>query len=96
MNKIWVESMFIALLFIDTRLTIDFTERLQLKESNPILGENPNRSTMNAVFLIIGLAHVLISDFLPHRYREVWQITTITVEFGAVSQSLAVGAKLRF
>jgi len=96
------EIAFQTVMFVDTRLTIDGCERVYPAseyprcEANPIVGQRPDRATMNTVFVLTGAGHLLVSCLLPARWRTDWNVITIPLEGFAVMQWLLVGARFRF
>jgi len=53
-------------------------------ELNPILGKHPSNNTVDAYFITTGLAHMLITNCLPEKYRSPFQYLTLGFETGVV------------
>jgi len=63
-------------------------------ETNLILGEHPSRGEVNQYFLLSGIAHVAIANWLPTKTelfgitmnpRRIWQATRIGIEIDVVN-----------
>lgn len=68
----------------------------QFNEDNKILGNNPSDSEVNRYFILTGLLHAGIAYALPERWRRGFQIVTIGIEAGVVSNNYQIGVQLKF
>jgi hypothetical protein len=90
------EAVYLGLHVADWGQTLDIENHPNIHETNPILGEDPNRSAINAFFVGTGLLHAGISYILPRPYREVWQYVSIGYRFSYVEQNHNLGLKFGF
>lgn len=65
-------------------------------EINSVLGKHPSTHKVDNYFLVAGILHYVISDALPSKYRQYWQIVTIGVEAGTVARNYHMGIKFDF
>lgn len=71
-------------------------EETGISEKNPILGKTPSKSTVDLYMLTTGLLHPIVTHVLPQKYRKYWQVLTISIEAGTVTNNFSVGMKIRF
>ena len=64
-------------------------------EQNAVLGLHPSIGQVNNYFLITGLAHYLIADYLTE-WRRPFQWVTVGIEFGAIAHNFSIGISARF
>jgi len=65
-------------------------------ELNPFLGSHPSRNTLIVTTVGVSAAHVLITHYLPARYRQYWQWSWIGLKMGVVGNNLHLGLGLQF
>lgn len=82
--------------FIDYRQTLAIATTEGVKETNPILGPKPSRSTTTAYFATTLAAHWLITYALPPTHREPWQNGTILLELAVTTHNAKLGLTLNF
>jgi hypothetical protein len=65
-------------------------------EQNPILGLHPSLSSVNKYFVFTGLAHAVIAYMLSPTYRRIFELSTISLEVGAVGNNMTLGIGMKF
>ena len=65
-------------------------------EMNPLLGSHPSRNTLIGATIGIGVAHALVTHYIPAKWRPVWQWGFISVKVGAVLNNAHVYVGLQF
>jgi len=65
-------------------------------EKNKFLGEHPSVGKVNVYFAASAAAHYMVSQALPPRWRETWQMVTIVYEVDAVVQNYKIGLGFSF
>jgi len=93
------EAAYLTLHAIDWGQTLDIADKCghtDYHEHNPILGECPSRSRVNAYFATSAILHYAVSQSLPPKYRKTWQHVTIGVEVGAVANNISIGLNVGF
>ena len=65
-------------------------------EQNPLIGRHPSKTRLDLMALGGVLAHAAISRALPAPYRRVWQMTSFSVEGGAVVTNAAIVGGFKF
>lgn len=68
----------------------------QWHEQNSILGLHPSAGQVDRYFLLTGIAHVALAHLLPADWRKDFQVLTIGIEFGAVSNNFSLGISATF
>lgn len=92
LREVVVLTLFVA----DWRQTRDSINKPGYTEINPILGEKPSAKEINTYFGVMALAHVGASYFLPRKWREGFQYTTIGYEAGVVFRNNRIGLSVNF
>ena len=92
LREVTVLTLFVA----DWRQTRDSITKPGYTEINPILGEKPSAKEVNTYFGVMALAHVGASYFLPRKWREGFQYTTIGYEAGVVFRNNRIGLSVNF
>lgn len=69
---------------------------LNHSEVNKILGEHPSPERVDVYFAGTLIAHVLVTHFLPAKYRPWWQLATISMEGYCVNHNFKAGVKVAF
>jgi hypothetical protein len=94
------ELVFQGLLLVDWGQTLDISYSChnggKYYETNPILGECPDRGKVNTYILGAAVLHAGISYVLPPDWRKPWQYTSIIIEAGAVAHNINIGLQVRF
>jgi len=91
------EATYQVLHIVDWRQTLGITEKPDIYwEMNPILGEHPNRDTVNIYFLASGLGHIFITDLLPQPWRKRWLMFTGFVKIYCVENNFSIGLGCNF
>lgn len=65
-------------------------------ETNSILGKHPTPIKVDRYFLVMGIAHVAVSNLLPIGLRAPFQNISIVLENGFVSHNLSIGISAGF
>ena len=95
-TEIAMETTFQVLNLMDYRQTIQIPHNPNYGETNWMMGSDPSKATVNYYMGGYALAHLIVSDLLPSRYRKVWQIMTISMASSAVCNNYNLGLKIRF
>lgn len=66
------------------------------RELNFILGDHPSIRKVDLYFLTMGIAHCVVSHYLPKPYRSIFQVAGIVVEVDAVRHNYILGIKFEF
>ena len=84
-------------------LAVDWTQTREIaahperySEHNPILGEHPSSSRVDAYMIAAGALHFGIANWLPDDWRARWQWGGIIVEAGAVGNNYLLGIRAPF
>ena len=85
-----------ALHVADWGQTLDIENHPGHYETNPILGRNPSRGEINTYFAGTLALHWLIARALPQKWRSHFQLGTIALEFGVVSDNYSAGIRFDF
>jgi len=76
------QAAYTTLLAIDcaqTRYMISHPE-LGFREGNSWVGHYPSRGQINNICAAVGVGHFAVSYFLPSKFRNTWQWTSILIE----------------
>jgi len=98
----WDKEMFwadMALMVTDHLTTRDMASRYDegYKEHNPLLGEHPDKDTVDVFFLANYISHYYITDYLKNEEHRAWYLTARFVVNGAATiNNLKIGLGLRF
>lgn len=65
-------------------------------ETNPILGKYPSKKRVDAHFATTALMHVAAVNFMPEKWRPVFQYLSIGVEAGYVGNNYRIGIRTEF
>lgn len=65
-------------------------------ETNPLLGSCPETNWVNTYFMATALAHVALTTVLPKKYRRMFQVGTLAMEIGYVSNNASIGLRASF
>lgn len=65
-------------------------------ENNPLLGRHPSVAEVNRYFVLTMAAHVAITNAIPSRWRERWQITSIVWEFAITSDNTYANIRVQW
>jgi hypothetical protein len=65
-------------------------------ESNAILGTHPSTNKVNKYFVFTGLAHAAVAYMLSPTYRRIFELSTISLEVGAVGNNMTLGVGMKF
>lgn len=83
--------------------TIDWGQTLDIAanpdrfyETNPILGDHPDRGDVNRYFIVTTAAHIAITHLLPEGWRPAWQYVTFGISAGLVWHNYRIGLRLNF
>ncbi len=91
------EAVFDLALLGDCLTTIDIVSQPnKYRETNPVLGQHPNRESTYLYFAVAAVAHVGISRALPRKYREPFQYVTIIYEAAYPVHNLSMVLRFRF
>lgn len=94
-EEITLEVAFVIVTCMDWDLTRRFRAK-GIKEMNPFLGPEPTPAQVDLGIGSAILAHVLITYFLPHEFRRVWQGLFIALELNAVSNSYKLSIEYNY
>ncbi len=92
-----LESSFAAITIVDwaqTRYISRNPERFY--EKNPILGKHPSTSKVDLYMGASILSHIVITHFLPAKWRPTWQCVWIILELKTVGGNNQVGIGVRW
>lgn len=92
----WRQGAYTALHVADWLQTRQISKRDEFTERNTILGEHPFTEDVDRYFAVTLIAHYLIADNLPPKYRRAFQYVTIGVQAGAVGHNYSAGVQIRF
>ncbi len=65
-------------------------------ETNGILGPHPSMARIDNYFSLCIVSHVLITHFLPSRYRPLFQSASLAVELSVTAHNRALGIRFNF
>ena len=85
-TQIVMESAFQVSLLCDWRQTSDF-HKYHIYESNGILGRHPSQAEINRWFLFCGMSHLIITNYLPSKYRVAWSSVSLAIEASVVHKN---------
>ena len=75
---------------LEIEQTVYGIEKLGCKESNPIYGEYPSKGKIRTIGMVTGLGHYLITNYIPKKYRNIWQNITLGFKVGGTGWNLCV------
>lgn len=92
------QGVVIALSLTDMFQTLEYrdTNYVRHEEGNPLLGNRPKDSTVISYFAGCILAHVMISDLLPDKFRNYWLNASISFEAVIVGRNHALGVRIKW
>ena len=70
-------------------------DRRLIKEINPFLPKFPSQATINRVFILSSIGHIIITKQLSHTGRAYWQASTISVEAWVVNSNYILGIRIK-
>ncbi len=76
-----------------TRVIADNPDRYH-EHYNPLLGEHPDRSRVDAYFAASMVGHYLVARSLPHPWRTAWQSLQIGVCASMVGINYRIGIRV--
>ena len=93
-----LEGTYIFLHIVDWGQTRDISEHPDkyYEGINPFLGEHPSKERADLWFVTTTAAHVLITNYLPSKYRPYFQGVTIGITGAAVIRNFSIGLKVNF
>jgi hypothetical protein len=62
-------------------------QRMEVFESNPLLGHHPSQAAINQTFLAGAVGHLALSMVLPSHYRTAFQGVTLGAEVYMISRN---------
>lgn len=98
----WDKEMFwtdMALMATDHLTTRDMASRYDegYTEKNPLLGNRPDKDTVDLFFLVNYISHYYITDWLKDEEHRAWYLTArFAVNGAATVNNLSIGLGLRF
>lgn len=98
----WDKEMFwttTALIAVDHLTTRDMASRYDegYTEKNPLLGDRPDKDTVDLFFLVNYISHYYITDWLKNEEHRAWYLTArFVVNGSAAVNNLSIGLGLRF
>ena len=96
-GDIYREVAYQVIATIDWGQTLYIAKNPQIfSEKNSTLGRNPSISAVNAYFIKMQLAHLILSHVLPSEWRNGFQYLTIGGELETVGHNYNVGIKIGF
>jgi len=96
-QDIGLEVTYQILHLIDWGQTLDIAAQPEhYREINPLMGDHPSRSRVNAYMGASALAHLGITHFLPKSWRPYWQGLTIGMTGALVIHNFNIGLQVRF
>lgn len=97
-NEIGLQTLSTSLQIIDWGQTLNIVDRENegYWETNPILGDHPDRGEVNTYFAVSILTNILISHLLPNKWRKVWIGSRIMVSANLVNHNYNIGLKIKF
>jgi hypothetical protein len=90
------EAVFLTLMAVDYKQTLDIKNNPNMWEQNPLLGKHPSDKKIKTYFVATSLAHVGIAMILPKEHREVWQYVGIALEALVVIHNKKMGLQFSF
>lgn len=94
-----VESMYFAAHITDWGQTRDIARQCGeglYAETNPIIGRCPSIGRVNTYFFATALLHAGIATILPKKYRRMFQVGTLGMQIGYISNNANIGLKVSF
>jgi len=85
----------IGLHLIDWMQTRHIVVNDSIKESNPILGKNPNMQEVNGYMAITGAAMLIIHKSIPVNYRKTFRMFWAMNNAAFVSNNFMIGVKFK-
>jgi hypothetical protein len=97
-QDIALEGTFIFLHIVDWGQTRDISKNPDkyYEGINPFLGEHPSTERVDLWFVTTTLAHIVITNYLPSKYRPYFQGVTIGITGAAVIRNFSIGLSVNF
>lgn len=74
---------------------MDFIRDKRRTEINPLIGRHPSIGRVDTYFAASFLAHALVTDVLPARWRPAWQYVSLGLESAVVVRNTMIGGTVR-
>jgi hypothetical protein len=84
------QAAYIGITVIDWMQTKEFRAQ-GVKESNPVLGEEPSQEKIDLYIGSAIIAHTFVTWMLPHEFRPVWTKGFFSIEVVAVAWNYSHG-----
>lgn len=94
-----MESLYMAAHIADWGQTRDIAQQCgegSYAETNPIIGRCPSIVRVNAYFFTTALLHAGLAKMLPKKYRRMFQVGTLGMQIGYISNNASIGLKVNF
>lgn len=92
-----LEAAFALTLLADHNQTKQIKNHPGLRESNPLLGDNPSDARIRNYFVGAMVSHVLVANALPSgKLRTAFQAGTIVLEVAIVGRNKRMGLRVKF
>ena len=94
-----MESLYLAAHVADWGQTRDIAQQCgsgTYAETNPIIGRCPSVGRVNTYFFTTALIHAGVATMLPKKYRRLFQVGTLGMEIGYISNNAKIGLKVSF
>ncbi len=98
-TDIALESVYVALDtadFAQTRYIAQHPAAYYESASSAMIGQHPSTGRVGTYFAAGLVAQVVITDLLPHPWRNAWQAAGIAIEAHCVSHNASIGIKFSF
>lgn len=93
-NTQWETAYFVTRI-IDWGQTLEIQRNPKYYELNQFLGKHPTRGEINRYFIVTGIGHLVISNYLDE-WRLPWQQASFFYSLGVVSRNFEMGIKVKF
>ena len=96
-DDIYREVAYQTIWVIDWGQTLNIAKHPQsLYETNQWLGKHPTEFEVNRYFVVNGIIHAIIANYLPSEWRKGFQYLTIGMEVNVVVTNFKLGVSVDF
>jgi len=96
-EDVQLEIVYNVLLVVDLGQTLNISKNCDTYyELNQLLGRCPNQDDVYKYFIVNGVLHGLISNYLSADNRQLWQYVTIGYQTGVVGRNWQLGLSMDF
>ena len=94
-DMFWTTTAMMAVYHLTTR---DLASRYDegYRERNPLLGEHPDKDTVDLFFLVNYVTHYYLTDYFQGEHRPVYMMVRLVVNGAASVNNFKIGLGVRF